>query len=78
MTAECEYAYSVVLQLSANCVQNEAGSGKKPDRLLALVHLKEEFLDAAVELLGQAQSLCKFCLLDKKTRQIESCTKLRN
>lgn len=62
--------YSVFLQLSANCVQNKAGSRKKPNRLFTLAHLKEKFLDVTVELLGQTQSLCKLCLWETHNSDI--------
>lgn len=57
--------YSVVLQLITNCVQNKAGSRKKPNRLFTLAHLSEKFLDVTVELLGQTQSFCKLCLWEQ-------------
>ena len=54
--------YPVILLLSTKTFRDIAWRGQLSNGLFTLGHLGEKFLDGAVELLSQAQSLCKLCL----------------
>lgn len=58
-------AYSVVLQLRTNCVQNKTGSREESNGFFTLAHLWEKLLHIAVEFLSQTESFCKLCLWTK-------------
>ena len=57
----------MILLLSTKTFRDIAWRRQLSDRLFTLGHLGEKILDGAVELLSQAQSLCKLCLKEYST-----------